>query len=322
MLVEILSEYAQAQINKPRQPKEAYWPSDAGKCIRALVYQWRGVEGKPQEIRSFFVKEDGNIHHRAIKEQLRKAGINFIMEETPIKDKELPLSGKLDAVIRLEGKYYALEIKSLNRYSFDEIVKLGPREDHSIQLQLYIHYLKNLFHLDVNLGLLLYKCKDTARLWEFPLDYDKKYVEKFFSTVELVKKHLKEGTLPERQYHITDWECRYCDYSQICWKGYQQPLEFEVKEIKEENLKNLLGELIWIREKKKELEEKDEELTAEIKSILSSCNTKVATIGDYRIELKEVLRKRLDKELLEKALPNLESFYKTEKIERLEIKEM
>ncbi|MEW6686278.1 MAG: PD-(D/E)XK nuclease family protein [Candidatus Edwardsbacteria bacterium] len=321
MLTELLNQFAQQEMAKPRRPKEKHWPSDAGKCLRALVYLWRGTEGKKPDNRTFFVFEDGHLHHQTIRNQLRRAGLEFTMEEAPISDPKIPLSGKLDAVIRLGGKYYVLEIKSINRFSFEEVTHQGPIPSHVIQLQLYLHYVQNLFRLNTQSGILLYKCKDTSRFWESLIEYDETQVKTFFDTVAEVKEHLGKNTLPPRPYRVTDWECQYCDYSEICWEGMEKELENRLKEIREEELVKLIGELIFVRDQKKQVEKEEKRLTELIKSIMVQKEIKSGKIGSYFVELKEQSRKNLDRELLIEKLGDLEPFYKVDTYSTLQIKE-
>jgi len=322
MLIERLENYAEKELARPKRLKEKHWPSDAGVCIRALVYRWRGVEGIKREARTFFVLDDGNLHHRSIRTLLRQAGIEFVMEETPINDPKMRLAGKLDAVIRLDGKYYVLEIKSANRFTFDEIIHQGPKEEHLLQLQLYLYYVQNLFRIPTNIGILLYKCKDTSRFWEFPVSFDEKEVNTFFLLMRNVEDYLSKNILPERPYKITDWRCQYCEYQQVCWEGYTAERKNEFAEIKDEDLANLIGELLWIREQIKELSEKEENLNTKIKEIMSAKKIETGRIGNYFVELKEQIRQVLDQELLKEKIGNLESFYKSSTYKVLKIREI
>lgn len=322
MLVEFLDRYAKKKLSQPKRPKEKHWPSDAGTCIRALVYRWQGVEGLKPEPRTFFIFEDGNLHHRSIRELLRQAGIELVMEETPISDPERRISGKLDAVIRLAGKYFVLEIKSINRFSFEEIIRQGPREEHVLQLNLYLYYVQNLFRIPTEAGILLYKCKDTSRFWEFAIPFEEKSVNNFFALLGEIENYLAKNILPERPYQITDWQCQYCDYREICWEEYGEERKKGLAEIRDENLVKLIGELLWFREQLKELTAKEENLNQEIKQILEAKGIEIGRISNYLIELKEQTRQLLDQKLLEEKIGSLGPFYKSSTYKILKIKEL
>lgn len=322
MLVEFLDRYADKELSRPKRRKEKHWASDVGVCIRALVYRWQGIEGIKPEPRTFFILEDGNLHHKSIRDLIRQAGLEIVMEETPISDPKMRLSGKLDAVIRLDGKYYVLEIKSVNRFTFDEIIHQGPREDHVLQLNLYLYYVQNLFRIPTDMGILLYKCKDTSRFWEFVVPFSEKEANNFFALLGNIENYIEKDILPERPYKITDWQCQYCNYRKICWEGYSEEAIKKFAEIKDEDLVNLLSELLWLREQKKNLEEKEENLNQEIKQIMEAKGIETGRIGNYFIEYKEQIRQVLDQDLLKEKIGNLGPYYKTSTYKVLKIKEL
>lgn len=320
MLTELLMNYGYEKVSKQPKPRKAHWPSEAGKCIRALVYTWRGVIGKT-EPRQFFVWEDGTAHHKILREQLRQAGVEFVMEEAPINDTKRNISGKIDAVIKLDGKYYPLEIKSVNRYTFEEI-QVAPRDDHVLQLQVYLYYVDNLFKIPAKMGILFYKCKDTSRFWEYVIESDQTKVDEFFNTIISVEKYLKDGTLPDRQYNFTDWHCQYCDYKEVCWEGAAVELQKRLSEINEEELKVRIGNYIYLRDRIKELEDEKNRLSEEIKQILLAKALSSIRVENYFVEIKEQERKELNKERLQQVLGDLEPYYEKKTIKILRIKEM
>ena len=321
MISELLKDYAkQKMTDRPRYPKEKHWPSDVAKCLRALVYQWRGETSATPDARLFFIFADGDMHHKAIVQQLEESGkVQVIMKEAPLRDKERNISGKLDALLKLKDRHYVLEIKSINRYGFDEIIREGPKEDHTIQLQLYLHFVQSIYKIDTKQGFLLYKCKDTARFYDFLIDYNENVVNDFFARLKLVEEHLARQTLPDRPYDITDWHCRYCDYKKLCWVGAGGK---KVADLNLDEMAQILGELLDVKEKRKTLEEEEDLLTDTVKQQLEQKNITIGEIGDYTVELKDSSQKRLDtKKLEEHFKEQLEPFYKITTSKRLSIKE-
>lgn len=321
MISELLKEYgARKMADRPKYPKEKHWPSDVAKCLRALVYQWRGESVEAPDGRLFFIFSDGDLHHKIIVQQLEETGkVAVIMKEAPLRDPEHNISGKLDALIKLNNKHYVLEIKSINRYGFDEIMRDGPKEDHSIQLQLYLHFVQNLYKIDTQQGVLLYKCKDTARFYDFLIDYNELIVKDFFERLKLVEEHVAKKTLPDRPFEITDWHCRYCDYKKVCWARVGGKM---IVDLSNDEIAQALGVLLDTKEKRKVLDKEEEELTALVKKQLEQKNITVGKIGDYLVELKEMTQKRLDtQKLIEHFKEEIEPFYKTTTSKRLDIKE-
>lgn len=319
-LARVLINYGYQKLGEARPPRERHWPSDAGKCIRALVYQWRGEQVKSPDGRMFFIFRDGELHHQAIVKQLEDAGINVTMKEAPLRDKERNISGKLDALIKMNGKYYVLEIKTVNRYAFDDICREGPREEHVLQLQLYLHYVQNIFKIDAKQGILLYKNKDTSRFIDFPIDYDETCSQNFFDQMKAVEKHIADKTLPERPYERTDWHCQYCDYELICWAGVP---EKRIPEITDEDLKRLIGEMIFVKEQRKDFEDKEGKLTELIKQVFKDRGLSEGRIDSYLIKLEETMQRRLNQKKLAETLGDkINEFYEEKAFSKLTIKEL
>jgi len=319
-LKRVLINYGYKKLDEPRRARERHWPSDAGKCLRALVYQWRGETPKTPDGRRFFVFSDGNLHHQAIIKQLEEAGITVTMKEAPLRDKERNISGKMDALIKMDNNYYVLEIKSISHMGFDEVMRTGAREEHVLQLQLYLHYVQNIFKINARQGIILYKNKNTSDFADFPIDYDETYVQGFFNQLKQIEEHLKVNTLPERSYERKDWHCSYCDYRETCWAGIPAK---KIVEIKDEELINLLGEFIFAKEQRKDFEEKEGLLSERLKMVLQGRGFSEGTIGSYLVKLEEISQRRLNtKKLAEVLGDKINEYYEEKTYPKLTIKEM
>jgi len=320
-LSKILINYGYQELGKPKYPRVRHWPSDAGKCLRALVYQWRGEKVKSPNGRLFFIFADGNLHHELIVKQLEEAGVTVTMKEAPIRDNERNISGKLDALIKMDKNYYVLEIKTINRRGFDEVMRTGAKEEHVLQLQLYLHYVQNLFKIQAKQGIILYKNKDTSHFADFPIDYDETYVNSFFEKLKVLENHVKDKTFPDRSYERDDWHCSYCDYRETCWAGIPKR---KVVEIKDEELVSLLGELIFAKDQRKEFEEKEGLLTEHLKQILQDRGFKEGNVGSYKVKLEELVMRRLNQKRLKEELGDdkIREFYEEKTYPKLTIKEI
>ncbi|MFA5794180.1 MAG: CRISPR-associated protein Cas4 [Candidatus Brocadiia bacterium] len=320
MIAELLKKYAKDKMSsRPPHPKEKHWPSDAAKCLRALVYQWRGEKALPTNPRLFFIFADGDMHHKAIVQQLSDAGVEVTMREAPLRDPKLNISGKLDALIKLDGRYYVLEIKSINRWGFEEVIRDGPKEEHVIQLQLYLYFVQNIFRIEAKSGILLYKNKDTSSFYDFDIPFDERVVNDFLDRLKQVESYIANNTLPDRPYPRTDWHCNYCDYREVCWLGVP---EKGTVEITDEELVRAISELIFVKGQRKEFETKEDDLIEIVKEQLRKKQITEARLGSYMINLKESSMRRLDQNKLKEFLKEkLDEFYSETKMERLDIKE-
>lgn len=96
------------------------------------------------------------------------------------------LYGRSDGLLVIEGEP-VLEIKSLPvrpaknandfQFYFDYLDERGPKEDHIIQLQLY------LFMLDKDAGHLFYICKNDGRIKTFYIRRDNSIIESFLNEI-------------------------------------------------------------------------------------------------------------------------------------------
>lgn len=319
-LAKILIDYGYHKLDEPRPRRVRHWASDAGRCLRALVYQWRGEKPDRPDGRKFFIFSDGQLHHQAIVKQLEEAGVEVTMKEAPIHDLERNLSGKLDALIRLDGKYYVLEVKSVNRYSFDEILRDGPRDDHILQLQLYLYYVQNLYKIDTKQGWILYKNKDTSLFYDYLIDYNESYVQVFFNQLKTIEEYVSKGILPDRPYERTDWHCQYCDYENTCWQGVTPE---KIVQITDEELVKLLGELVFVREQRKNYEMKEEILADRLKELFKEKGIFEGQIGSYLVRLEEMKMRRLNQKKLAEILGDrINEFYEEKLYSKLTIKEL
>ena len=136
-----------------------------------------------------------------------------------------------------------------------------------------------------------------------------------------MEKHVKDKTFPDRPYERDDWHCSYCDYSKTCWAGMP---EKKVEQIKDEELVNLMGELIFAKEQRKEFQEKEGLLNERLKQILKDRGFKEGNIGAYKVKLEEMVMRRLNQKRLKEELGDdkLKDFYEEKSYSKLTIKEI
>src|SRR4051812_26470934 len=119
---------------------------------------------------------------------------------------EYKIRGRCDGILELDGEYHIMDIKSImNRQSttpqqsfcFEDLEVHGPKEDHIIQLTLYM------WILNITKGHLLYAAKNDHKIktYAIPYDYDiiAPYLEDIKSLLQTAKR-LSEGErvqLPE-----------------------------------------------------------------------------------------------------------------------------
>jgi CRISPR/Cas system-associated exonuclease Cas4 (RecB family) len=130
------------------------------------------------------------------------------------------ISGRADVIISDGKDLYVVDIKSMNSMIFKSLQE--PKEENVKQLQLYLHFFK------VSKGILLYINKDTQELKEFMIDYDSKQANRLLKELSNLKKKIESNVIPPRlSDYPVNWQCRYCQYRDVCDMAGEGNLNWE-----------------------------------------------------------------------------------------------
>jgi len=250
-LIDMLHAYL-AEKNQKEQQKRyeegrigKFYPSSVGQCKRKVVYQMMGYPGKPIPGRNLLVLDNGTYFHERMERYFEEMGL-LIAPELKLVNEELRISGRSDAIIWnfLKGNrqppkedpiitlyrpgkdggpdelvykgpasdVLIVEFKSIKSRSYHEYLpKTKPKREHEMQLQLYFYL------TGIREGLVYYENKDTQEHKYYHVTYNQQLVDEIIADIRFILKHVDEGTLPEREFPPTSFECRYCDYRDICY---------------------------------------------------------------------------------------------------------
>ena len=162
MLKELIDKYYQDKRNE--REKKRFYISDAGKCPRQIFFKFKKAPCKDMEPRILRVFDQGNYVHLRLMRDLFSLGV-VVASEVDIPPTE-NVGGRADAVIRVNNELYLVDFKSINSMILQKMAE--PKDDHILQVQLYLHFFK------LKKGILLYEGKDNSMIKEFPVEYDKK----------------------------------------------------------------------------------------------------------------------------------------------------
>jgi CRISPR-associated protein Cas4 len=193
-----------------------FYISDAGKCQRALYFQFKNAPRQEPSPRILRVFDEGDYVHMRLMSVLFSLGI-VRASEVKIPPIEL-IHGRADAIIEQEKELYVVEIKSSSGFKFRTLKK--PQSDHVKQIQLYMHYF-NIPH-----GIVLYENKDTQDLKEFAVSYDPPLIQKLLKDFAILKEQIEKDVIPSIPEEVENWRCRWCEYRHECKR---------VEELKTEN---------------------------------------------------------------------------------------
>ena len=233
MLKELIDQYYQDK-RKDRE-KKRFYISDAGKCPRQVFFKFKSAPCKEMEPRLLRVFDQGNYVHLRLMRDLFSLGI-AVASEIDIPPTE-DVGGRADAVIRVDNELYVVDFKSINSMVLNKME--APKEEHVLQVQLYLHFFK------IKKGIILYEGKDNSQIKEFVFDYDEKVAKKILEDFKRLRINVDEDLIPKQLADFpSNWQCQYCQYKSICkiagpenlkWKEFQK--EIEEEEEKEEELR-------------------------------------------------------------------------------------
>ncbi|NOX44248.1 MAG: Dna2/Cas4 domain-containing protein [Caldiserica bacterium] len=208
MLVERLEDFF-SRVEEPRE-RDYFYVSEVAKCPRQIYYAVKGFPRPPLDGQSARRLAVGDDVHRRIVGALFSMGV-AVAAEVPIPPNPL-FHGRADAIVSLGGETFVVEIKSVHPYQFDQTTA-GPKRDHYLQLQLYLHY------LDVPRGIILMENKANQALREFVVDRNEETIRRVIADfTDLHRLIFREGKLPPLP-DKSGWEydqCRYCPFVEFC----------------------------------------------------------------------------------------------------------
>lgn len=290
MFVEKIVESA-AREYKP-SVKKYHRMSEVGKCDRALVYDWRGEPKEPISGRGMMIFNDGDIHHRDIRDRIRNSGFELVEEERELFDRNWNLSGHIDGIVCFNGDHFLLEIKSINHFQFERL-NSRPLEEHIQQINLYM------FYRDIDKGVIIYKNKNTAALKEFVVKKDDEIVQELLAKFERIDSCVKTGNLPKRPYHRDDWHCQYCQFQKICWSDVEEEIAHDKIAITDDpSILKTAKEYERLSNEKKESESELKSLKEQLLETLSAFQTRALKVGSYVIRSLNRTRESIDKEMI------------------------
>ncbi len=207
-----------------------FYITDVGKCARSIFFKFKNAPRKKMEAHVLRLFDHGDhIHQLIMKPLLSIRELHVVASEVNIPPQEI-ISGRSDAIISDGKNMYVLDIKSMNSMIFDKLAE--PKEENINQIQLYLHYFK------IPKGILLYVNKNSLELKEFVLPYDKKRVLALLKGLDETKKKIEADIIPDRlSDYPENWQCRYCQFKDICSMAGQEEVKWQAFKDKVEKLR-------------------------------------------------------------------------------------
>jgi len=223
MLKELIDQF---YLDKEKDREQNhFYITDAGKCARAVFFKFKNMPREKMEARMLRLFDHGDYIQMQILNTLFGLGI-VRASEVQIPPQAL-VSGRADAIITLNNELYVVDFKSMNSMLFRKLQE--PKAENVNQIQLYMHYFQ------IPKGILLYMSKDTSELKDFPIQYNAGLVQGLLTGLEILDKKIKANIVPEQMPdYPRNWQCTYCQFSDICsscgkgelkWDEFKEKIE-------------------------------------------------------------------------------------------------
>ena len=216
MLKELIDKYYQDK--RDERDKNKFYISDAAKCPRQIFFKFKKAPRKEMEPRILRIFAQGDYIHLRLMRDLFSLGI-VVASEIKIPPKE-DISGRADAIVRFNNELYLVDFKSVNSSILRGMEE--AKEDHILQIQLYLHF------FNLKKGILFYEGKDNSEIKEFPVEYDKKLAQKVLNDFKRLKINLEKNLVPQTlSDYPENWQCKYCQFKEICSTAGEKNLNWE-----------------------------------------------------------------------------------------------
>lgn len=228
MLREIIDKY---YLDKQKDKEQtSFYISEAGKCSRQIFFKFKNAPRKEMEANILRLFDHGDHMHKLImKPLLSTRDIHVVASEVDIPPQQI-VRGRSDAVLSDGKTLYVLDIKSMNSMVFRTLEE--PKEENINQVQLYLHF------FNIQKGILLYVNKDNLSLKEFEVNYEPTRAKYLLDSLTKLKTQIDKGIVPSRiPSYPEDWQCRYCQFKEICVSGESDEMNWENFKIRIESQK-------------------------------------------------------------------------------------
>jgi len=228
-------------IGEIGQDREYLGMSGAGRCQRQLgLSVTPQVDRKPDSIETKAIFKDGYLFEADTVARLRAGGLEIEDQQQEMVHDEFPeIKGHHDGLIRIEGEWVLLEIKSMRSYPQAKVLGTRGRGKNAInenvvgqraggftlasgvieetnqpywaQVQVYLR------SLDLRRAAMVCRFKETGQIAVEIIERNDAAADGYLAKLANIMNHVQEGmVLPADHHPGVDWQCNYCDYLDVC----------------------------------------------------------------------------------------------------------
>lgn len=208
--------------DKPQAKRNYLGASAVGyACKRHVQYYWLTILGRLEtphiNSRTLRIFDRGNIYEDQIRKWMLECGFVFETDDTKLQFQDFDdrFRGHVDGVLHFGPhivEYPTLwECKCLNNKNYEYLENNGLKKSKPIyyaQVQIYMHYLKLKSCLFTAIN------ADNMKIYDETVEYDKSFVEQLLVQIQNIFDKTDINKLVLKS--VSDWNCRFCDYKEIC----------------------------------------------------------------------------------------------------------
>ena len=233
----------ESQFGVPRAPRDEkeikLYPSESGKCERAIFYKALGIPGEPFQADTRLKFSLGDM----VELQLIYILGHSLKSPDSVYDnnviREIPIGrrswrGATDGIVKIDGVRRNLEVKSASSYGFKATKRKGVDDafGYLTQACVYTRYLMKEKLIDVPETVFLYVDRDSMHLHEETVRFeDWGYAEEADAKFNHILDCIEAKKKPKRPYDLERGKlglaCRYCAHKYTCWVQPHQAVTFD-----------------------------------------------------------------------------------------------
>lgn len=213
------------------------YPSEAGKCERAILYKALGIPGEPMGGDVRFKMAMGDLLEMAVMYVAMHTPDVTIIENNKIRDITIggiPWRGATDGILVSGQERRNFEVKSASGIGFKMTVQKGIDDNFGYLTQAGVYMRQLLADGVINLPetVFLYVDRDSMKMAEIVVRYDEELAKRADEKFERVRLAWEKKKVLARPYEVKPdgslpLQCSYCSHKHTCYVSPRQVVTFD-----------------------------------------------------------------------------------------------
>jgi hypothetical protein len=226
------------ELRAPRDPANLkLYPSEAGKCARAIQYKALGIPGEPMSSDVSWKLAMGNMLELALVYVISSIPTINVSDNNALMQVEIGgelWRGASDGVITTGTEKRNVEVKSTSGIGFKMTLSKGIDNafGYLTQSSVYMRQMLKDGTINVPETVFVYLDRDSMKMAEFVVKYDKRLAEEADAKFVAIAQAVTAKKMVQRGYELDAsgglaLQCGYCPHKHTCWTQPHQVITFE-----------------------------------------------------------------------------------------------